>query len=298
MGTRKYLIVDENDNILDIGELKKNEEMVIHKVRTPEQKKFLTSKYKLHDFLKNCGEFLFMYVKKNEILFNGLNLQPANISRLIYLATYIQYNNKQENLLIIKDSDNKTKSMTKKEMMKLLNLKQKAFYDFIRDLKQNNLLYEADDKFYLSSDYFSKGKCPFDGKEYVRVFINPVRQLYENCTPRQHKTLSYVFRLLSKMNYETNIICHNPLEQNPKKMSLKDIGEFLGIYNTGNLTTLKNQLFSFYIMENGKKYHIFYHVTVQGEKFKNNYFIINPKLCWGGKSAETAIQLFNKLIMR
>lgn len=296
--SKKCVVFDEYNDIINITNLKSNEEILIQKTITKSQKKYLISKTKLNEFNKNNGGFIFMYVKKNEVLFNKLNLKPANITRLIYLATYIDYNTNQENLLVLNENGKKTKPITRDEMMKLLKLKRSGFEDFLKDLKNNNLIYEVDDKFYITNEYFSKGKCPFDKKQYVRLYITPIRDLYNNCKPTQHKVLSYAFRLLPKLNYHTNIICQNPLDKNAQGMSLKEIGVFLGIYDTGNQSKLKKNLFSLYITRSDRKYHIFYRVITEGENHKQDYFVVNPVLCWGGSCTEQALKTFNNLIKK
>ena len=74
-------------------------------------------------------------------------------------------------------------STTKSQNSTLLN----AFREFIKEMKELNLLYEVEDKFYLTDEYFSKGKCNFNKGEYARIFIKTTQMLYENCSPRKHK---------------------------------------------------------------------------------------------------------------
>lgn len=239
-------------------------------------------------YSKELGGHINMALIKNELLFNDLDMDRANISRAIYLATYIDYNNRQENLLVKHSTNNKINPLTRNEIRKLLGLGDRAFVNFLNSMKKNNLLYEVDSRFYLSVDYFNKGEVSYENKEFTRVFLDTTRLLFEGCTPRQHKQLSYVFQLVPFMNFELNIICSNPNEQDfykLNKLGLSDICSLLGLSTEkAPMNKLENDLLKFKVAYKNRDYSLFKRVIVKGGNGKFDYFVINPYVIWGGKN--------------
>src|SRR5699024_1832486 len=81
----------------------------------PKQKALLKNKTELTLYSEELGGYIHMYYVSNELLFNKVNIERANISRLIYLATYIDYNDRQENLLIKYSQCKEIEPMTRKD---------------------------------------------------------------------------------------------------------------------------------------------------------------------------------------
>lgn len=285
-------LIDKNGNVLDHKIIKKGEKFEITKNSklTPKQKIFLENKSELKEFSEELGGYIHMCYVKNEILFNRLDIDRANISRLIYLSTFIDYNDRQENLLIKYGQHKIIEAMTRTDIKKILKLADTAFKSFMSDMKRNNLIYEANGKFYISNEYFSKGDCNFNKKEYTRIYIDTTRLLYESCTSRQHKQLSYIYQLVPYMNYELNILCSNPLETDftkLNKLSLKDICELLEVSTENrSMRKLRDELLKFYITIDGNKYYFLSYARILNGYGLKDYFIINPQIVWGGRDVE------------
>lgn len=293
------------DSIIHIGKdgtikedlvIKPNEKVVIQEDNkrnlTNEQIDIISSKSELKRYTTDLGGYIHMCYINNELLFNRLDIDKANISRLIYLATYIDYNDRQENLLIDCDKFNQEYPMTRRDIQYKLKLSDVSFRRFMADMKRINLIYEVNKKIYMNPDYFSKGKSSFKNKDYTRIFIDTTRTLYEGSSPRQHKQLSYIFQLIPFIHYETNIICRNPNSmdlRNCGKMSLLEICKLLGIScESSNASRLESDLLKFTIAKDGEKFHIFKRVIVKGGNGKFDYFVINPQVVWSGKNLNRA----------
>lgn len=108
----------------DVGITKKKPEL------TPKQKALLKNKTELTLYSEELGGYIHMYYVSNELLFNKVNIERANISRLIYLATYIDYNDRQENLLIKYSQCKEIEPMTRKDIKEKLGLKDTALNHF------------------------------------------------------------------------------------------------------------------------------------------------------------------------
>lgn len=285
---------DENNEIVGSYLREVNSEVIyIKKGLTEKQKKFLDNKTELQKYSNKLGGYIHMCYVRNELLFNKLNVDRANISRLIYLSTYIDYNNRQENLLIKHTKDYKVEAMTRADIKKALGLGDTAFKSFMSDMRKNNLLFEVAKKFYISNDYFNKGdikKSQFKKKEYTRIFIDTTRLLYEGCNNRQHKQLSYAFQLVPFVHYETNILCTNPSAINYydlDKMGLIKVCEILGLSTEkAPMSKFENDLLKLQIKYEGNTHYLFKRVIVKGGNGKFDYFVINPQVVWGGKDIE------------
>lgn len=288
----KTLLVVENEEIIEHKELQQDENIIIEKKKkelSPKQLKIINEKQSVKKHCNQLGGFVHMLCIRNELLFNDLEIDRADISRLIYLATYIDYNNRRENLLILHRKGKSIQTMTRAMMQKLLKLADKQFKLFLKNMRKNNLIWEVEGKYYISNLYFTKGKTNFDKKEYTRLFVDTTRYLYEHITIRQHKMLGYALQLIPYCHHELNVICKNPLEVDPgkvNKLSLKDICKMLGIStDKGNMAKFRNSLSNFTIKVEGIKYYLFAHNTVRTGEIRD-YFIINPLIIWAGNNLD------------
>lgn len=269
------------------------------KTPTPDQIAFFNSK---NEFKYHCSNTLGGYVNmiyaNNEILFNELNIDKANISRIIYLATYLDYNNREKGLLVNQSRDkdgtySTLEPMTKKDIQKALGLTDSTFKRFFKDMKDNSIIFEANDKFYINPDYFTKGEVDKEikkNKNYCRLFINTIRDLYEGCKTSQHKVLSSIYQLIPFVHYEHNIVCHNPQEptQEPKGMTLNEICDLLGINNDkGNRSNFAKKLYQFKLNLKGQEYHLFSYVIVNADY---DYFVVNPLVIYSGNNLESIMR--------
>lgn len=286
----KTMLVVEDNEIIEHRELDEDEDISIQKKKKPltaQQRKIISQQNELKKYCNERGGFIQVLCIRNNLLFNGLDIEKQNISRIIYLATFLDYNTNRENLLIKHGRQYKIEPMCKNDIQNKLGLKIDPFNSFMRDVKKNELLFEADGKFYLSNKYFTKGKSNFKNKEYTRIFIKPVQYLYEHTTPRQHGALSYVYQLIPYMNYETNIICSNPLETDFRKLnklSLKEVCVKLGLKTDRKaLYRFKETLSKFYIRVDNQKYYVFAYAVINGSV---DYYVVNPLVIWGGNNAD------------
>lgn len=255
---------------------------------SPAQKKMLNSISSIAKHSEKLGGFVFLCYVKNKLLFNELDIERANITRLIYLSTYLNYNTSSENLLIRYTKNKKIVPLDRKQMRKILKLEERTFYNFLKNVKDNNLIYEVDEKFYMNPEYFTKGEVEFNTKEYTRIYINTTRLLYESVTLSKHKQLSYIYQLIPFIHYESNVLVKNPDEvdiNEIEKMNLIEICELLKIDKT-NRTRLKKELLKFNIEMDGEKYYFLKYIRVEGDKDISDYFIVNPSVIWKGHNIE------------
>lgn len=266
----------------------------VKKPLTAKQKAFMN---KQSDFKSHCdsvGGYIHMIYAKNEILFNNLNIDKANISRIIYLATYMDYNDRMEGLLCVRSQHNKLEPMNKKTMQSVLNLGDTAFKKFLKDMKDNNLIYEVDKMYYVNTDYFNKGKIDNKDtdKSYCRLFIEPIRSLYEGCKSTKHKVLANVYQLIPYIHLRTNALCLNPNEvaKEPQKMDSKTLCDLLNIgEDKGQRSRFIKDLYSFTVDIKGKTYKLFSYVKIVSDNV--DFYFVNPYVIYMGNDVNYIKQI-------
>ena len=298
---KKIYTEDANGNIEYAGVMKDSEDIKIIKKTSDEQNKAIKRKDDLGSYASELGGFIHMLIINNELLFNDIGIDRSNISRLIYLATYIDYNDREENVLVKHGKNNTLEYLDKKDIKEIMRLSDATLSRFLNDLIKNDLLFYANDKYYISAKYFSKGKSNFDKRKYTRVFIKTTRELYKGCSTRQHSKLSYVFQLVPFLNYETNILCSNPNEINKdelNRLSLSDICKLLGLSTDAkSMSRFEHDLYKIHITIEGNKYYMFTRVITKGE-YHNDYFVVNPNIIWNGSDISSTKETIKCLYFR
>ena len=225
-----------------------------------------TAYYKYINSLK--GDFVMLLYNMNEALDYGIS--HANLTRLIYLSTYLSYNN---NRLEIYDT-----VMTKKSMEQIMQISYRAFELFYTELISKRILLQQEDGYYLDFKLFAKGKLRNEqlSKNRIQLYIKGVRTLYNKATPREHKLLAYLFQAIPYVNINSNTICHNPLEKDIKLVKPMTIEEYCARigYSVANVRRFKSEVLKFRLQEMP----VFNFVKNCGGEF----IFINPYVYYGG----------------
>lgn len=281
--TGEVFIIDPNT-----GEVMDFSQRTIY-IQTEEQraesKKYfdsLSKKQEMNYLYKDYGRFLWSFYNISQSLFP--NLKGSYITRLMFLATYINY----DGFL----SDNKNVPLTKNQIKTLLGVSEREFHYFYKCLLEEHIIIEHNDKCYINKDIFQRGELsPVDlavlakDEKYVtRIYIKAVRSLYNKATIKSHKTLSYLFQVIPYVNRDYNIVCSNPLETNKDKINKLTLGEFADLinYDRSHISRLCNQLFDPTFEVNGKELSAMRYV-VDKSLAKNTYsMFINPRVYYAG----------------
>ena len=285
----KYKLINTTTNECNGEiELRNDEEITTRRKLSSKQKFFLNKENELATDSYLNGGYIHMFYIKNEILFNDIGLKPNTITRLIYLATYLDYSieHKKFGTLVKIGKDNKRIPMTRKDISEVMKLSKGALSEFINELKEKNIIYEINKNFYLNNTYFTKGTVKTEREQakiynnYTRVYIEVIRQLYCKFKPAKHKQLGYVFQLIPFMDYEDcRLVKYDGL-----KLETKDLCIMLGLsIDSGNMTKLKNELKKITFIKSNKEYYLFARV----ETGDHDAWHINPLALWSGKELET-----------
>lgn len=294
----KRIIAIDADTKEELGNVyvAKDEELIMgtKKKLSSNQKDYLQKKDVMSEMAETLGGYVHVFYVKDELLYNKLNLNPADVSRFLYLATYISYNYKDKNMLVKKEKG-QLKPMSQKDIMKIMKLNKSAFYNFIKEMKSKELITEKDSAFYINEKYISKGKIKDNKDSYIRLYIDTTRYLYEHCTSRQHKQLGYVLQLLPYVDFDTNHILIND-----EKAEIRDIMKLLGVSANNNkaISVFKKTLLNFTINYQGNDYYLFgAHTFEYGKEFRT-YFVINPLVLFAGNNMKCMQDVCKQLIIK
>lgn len=281
------LLVDTNGNILD--KIYENDKVIIETPVDTQRKEhsryveMIENRDELSEIIASeCGSFYFNF-------FNGgldmLDVKESIKLRFLYLCTYTNY--AEKGMYLVHDNGRK---MDRGSLMDVLNLSEVEFKRTISALIKSQLLIQDGMNYMINKDLIYRGKLnKAKSKErYSRIFDNGLRELYSNCSPKQHKQLYYLFKLLPYVNVKCNAICQNPSEdiiEDVVPLRLSEICEVVG-YNPKNSgrferDILQLQLFGEYAMlgiKNGK----------------GVWYKINPRLLYAGTG--THIDEFKRLL--
>jgi hypothetical protein len=197
------------------------------------------------------------------------DIKPQNVARLLYIVTFLDY----KGYLVY---DNHA-IMNKKGLYKKLNISRQEADRFYKIMIQNNILIENEGKIFINNHYFYRGRIQnhiTQGRCITRLYIDGVRQLYEQSSASNHKQLGYIFKILPYVNQQYNIICKNPKTQEYKKInpvSLSDVCDIIH-YNKGQQSRFIKLLQTFNI----------HNQPLINYAYKNTKIFINPRLFYSG----------------
>lgn len=248
------------------------------------------------DFNKKLGGFYFMVYTNNDILFGDIGeVCNEDLPKLLYLASYLDYEDRNGNKICKTGANNIKTPMTKKEVYKLLGFKSRAKgNDWFNKMERLGLMYVFEDYVELNEKYFIRGKNEINSN-YTRVYVNTIRELYVNNDMRKHRQLGLILRLIPFMNINSNIICDNPTEIDSSKvhkLDRYDIAKLLGVSDEKrNLSKMLRSLITIKVYFENYQLQVFKLVTVTDSDFKEEFFVVNPILGYKGNNYEELVKV-------
>lgn len=277
-------ILNENFNIDELVDINRKRKIAIKNKEYIEFKK-IESEY--------FGEFVFYVFKHIDKLEKILN--DNYLIKFLYCCSFI----KQNGYLML---DNNKTYICKKQLKKLLQISNKTFNKFYICLLENSLIKEDNDKIHINICWKgNKNKHEYKInkkiKDFTRLYIKTIRELYINTPFRQHKKIAIVYKLMSYTNFQYNILCSlNTVNEIDEKklepLSIKDIINILG-YDRTHIARFKKDFFSLKY----KDCNIFATIQFESDFMKSN-IIVNPVFFYRGNSAENVQYLITLFGLR
>lgn len=210
--------------------------------------------------------------------------------RFIYMCTYLKYNDTR---MMIKDDNGRYRFIYENELQDLLKLGRAEYFNTKKELTNNNLIYIDGDKIiHINNKLAINGNVGATKRDYIRIFNEAIRDIYENSLPKEHKRLYIFIELLPYINYNLNVLCFNPKETTPeliKPLTLEDITNILGIYKGNNKCKLQNLLLNTFV--NGNK------VMMINKDYKKEFYVVNPCIYYKGNRMEDITYLISMFKM-
>lgn len=256
-------------------------------IYTPEQQRVYNERKKQEqeEYLKSKSRG----VKKPSYTFvmataDFTNVSHANLTRLIYLSTYLSYHNSE----LRKGERHR---ITKKELPHILGISERTTQRFWREVCPQYIYEEIDGTLKLNPEVFSRGKTERLIAFYIKVFTKGMKSLYESVPKSKHKRLGYIFAMLPYVNIEHNILCYNTAEEDIEKiepMNMKDFCTEIG-FDYRHVDRL-HDIFKSITFDVEEKKELFCSIirnTYNGKEL----MVINPKVFYSGKN-EAAVAEF------
>ncbi|MDB8541778.1 hypothetical protein PNU79_07205 [Turicibacter sanguinis] len=275
--------------VLEQRKLKRNEQLKVVKNVTQEQREYCKNKRDMEALTRSLDGFVWVFYANNELLINSDVVSKANVSRLMMLATYMNYDNY---LVLDEPSSEKVvrfkgavEYMSKKDIQRVLNLKDGTFKQFFNEVTEEEILIEVEGGYWLSTNYFYKGEINSIRHQvkghYIRMFVDTVRQIYNGMKTSKHNLLSYVFQLIPCIHHSTNFLCKDVASSRNSidYMNIEDICKFLGLStDKKNMAKFKKDLKSLQVQYNGRRVHLINEVIYSNSTKRKQCFRFNPYL--------------------
>lgn len=228
---------------------------------------------------KNLGGFVNAYYVKEQLLLKETGLDYQDIARVLYLGTHLGYDN--GNMLVMKQNQRRIEPMNRTDMMILLGLKERALKTFISNAKKSGVLIEVKKQFFLSEEYFTKGEAKIkDNKGYTRIYVNPIKNLFNGVESRSHKSIGIIMSLIPFLNYDWNYL----EKSNGDYMSLQEMNELLG-YSEDNTSRLFKKLRGLKVQLGDKEHRIIAQMVLnEASDEREERIYINPIICYRGNN--------------
>lgn len=217
---------------------------------------------------ENCGTFSFnIYenLRNKEYLF-----------RFAYLCSISDYSN---NIIWGSGED---KRIIKKDIMEILKLSKREYQYTIKYLLENEMVIENEKGFLqVSETYYNRGSVEEKQslKGSVRMFDKAIQEIYQNSTPREHKKLDLLIRMLPYLNVQHNIICKNPEEKNADEIDLYTLTELTEMFGFSTTQKFRKCLFDITVGEEN----VMMIASINNIKM----IYVNPKVFYKGNDIES-----------
>ena len=218
----------------------------------------------------------FTFLKNNFDKLKSLN--PATAGRLAYLSTYLAFDSQR----LLNDNE----PMQKKHLPYILNISKPTADKFYNECVAADLLYDNGKSGLEITEAFYRGKCA--DKNRVKLYKRTIQQMYKKLPPQKHRYFGYVIQLVPLINFEWNVICHNPQETDRfhlQSLSFKEVCQELG-YEYSYSKELRKALTSPIFEWQGYRQALCGFFDINTEYGTQKSMVVNPNILFAGTHLE------------
>lgn len=237
------------------------------------QKAYKERWQKMADQKKELGEYVYTHSS------NGAfgDLSADTIARAAFLSTYVSFGTDEL-------WRTRYKKLFRKELPFIMGLSESTANRFWRDVKDKYFRMGNDKTLHTVGQSFIKGKLDVpSSSEYQKLYIATLRELYKKIPVTQHKRLGYAIKMLPYLNFEFNILCHNPIEGARDEIIPMTVSEFCD--RIGHDKTHAADLAKEYgklTFTVGERKEVFCKFVFNGSDTTTAHIYINPRLVYKG----------------
>lgn len=274
------------------------------KATTEQQRESYKHKQELNQAIKefieeNEGAFVHLIFKYGTPIFKELEEKApgskcnTHVIRFMMLATCLTFGGKlfDSNKNRVKKSSLKNiwATTSKNSINETYNLLMECGY--IYETEEGYLMINEDIVVKGAIENFEELRKQDHSFTYTRVFVDNLKDMFNNTEPKQRKQLANLFRVLPYINFRYNVFCANPAETDETKLKIlnwKDLAELCG-YNKTQVARFKKDLMNIQVYG--------YDVIGEFRRRSGIIIVVNPKVYYGGDDANELkdIQLLFKL---
>lgn len=222
---------------------------------------------------KMIGELGYFYFLASD---NDLDkLSPATVARLIYLSTYLDYQNR---FML-----SQRRQLHKSDLEDVLQLSKGAVFNFWHEVCPLYIV-EDGEGLKLNNSDMVRGELSKDNRNaYQRLYIEAIRRLYRQTAPTNHKHLGYVFALIPLINIEYNILCYDMYEKDINAIHPLTVADFCRYinYDPHDYRRLLRHYKHITFEVDGHK-EFFLSCVSQGDDILHAKLFVNPRILYCG----------------
>lgn len=227
-------------------------------------------------------------VKKEQFAFvstasDFTDVSPANITRLIYLSTYLSWHDNE----LRKGERHRIKRC---ELSNILCVSNSTAERFWQEVSPRYVTEDDNGTLILNPNVFAKGSAKRLLAFYIKVFAKGMQALYKSVPKAQHKQLGYIFAMLPYVNTEHNILCHNTDERsidNIEPMTMREFCEEID-FNYRHVNRL-HSIFKHLRFDVDGRRELFCSI-IRNEYTGKELMVVNPKVFYSGSNADSVAE--------
>lgn len=243
------------------------------------------------------GGYFHLITEFGTNLIKRFDVSFEDLGKLALLFTYTDYRSTKGEKMYLKYS-NSSNYMDSKNLQDVLKLDARQVRNFKNRVKTKGILNEDEKGIFFTDDVIIRGHIfPVERKNlnYIRVYDNPVRNLYDLITvdnnSKTSKGVGVLLALLPFMHKHKNVLSsvfYDADEKRHRPMSASQVAKEIGIDRkvlSRNITAMNQHL----IDKIGEP--LIYDVTVKpfgikDERYKKSGLVINPKYTYSSTGVE------------
>ena len=243
------------------------------------------------------GGYFHLITEFGTNLIKRFDVSFEDLGKLALLFTYTDYRNAKGEKMYLKYS-NSSNYMNNKNLQDVLKLDARQVRNFKNRVKTKGILNEDDKGIFFTDDVIIRGHIfPVERQNlnYIRVYDNPIRNLYDLITvensSKTSKGVGVLLALLPFMHKHKNVLSsvfYDEEVQRYRPMSASQVAKEIGIDRkvlSRNITAMNQHL----IDKIGEP--LIYDVTVKpfgikDERYKKSGLVINPKYTYSSTGVE------------